>query len=102
MRAPENAPVLPKMLPDTVRPVVEALVVRSMEVKVPDAVVKTRLVAVAFVVMISANVFTPKNVCDDVDMNPRAVEDASGMLNVCVLTEDTMLKSVPELPIAKL
>jgi hypothetical protein len=46
------------------------------------------------------NVFVPAIVCVPVVINPLLLDDASGMLNVCVLVEDEILKSVPEVPVA--
>ena len=44
------------------------------------------------------NVFAPAIVCVPVVTNPRAVALASGKLNVCILPELTILKSVPVVP----
>lgn len=46
------------------------------------------------------NVFVPAIVCVPVVINPLLLDDASGMLNVCVLVEDEILKSVPDVPVA--
>ena len=47
------------------------------------------------------NVFAPAKVCVPVVTNPRFVADASGKLNVCVVPEDAILKSVPVVEVAK-
>ena len=46
------------------------------------------------------NVFVPAIVCVPVVISPLLLDDASGMLNVCVLVEDEILKSVPDVPVA--
>ena len=42
----------------------------------------------------------PAIVCDEVVIIPEEPEPATGMLNVCVEPMDTILKSVPEYPVA--
>lgn len=46
-------------------------------------------------------VFAPVSICAPVFISPRAVPDASGRLNVWVFPSETILKSVPLVPIAK-
>jgi hypothetical protein len=47
------------------------------------------------------NVFDPAIVCAPVVIRPLFVAEALGILKVCVLVEDEILKSVPELPVEK-
>ena len=45
-------------------------------------------------------VFAPAKVCVPVVTSPRAVAEASGKLNVCVVPEEAILKSVPVVDVA--
>ena len=45
-------------------------------------------------------VFAPRKVCAAIVTRPRLAADADGMLNVCVVPEDEMLKSAPVVPVA--
>ncbi len=46
-------------------------------------------------------VLAPAMVCAPVVTRPLAVAEASGILKVCVVTEEAILKSVPLVPVAK-
>ena len=85
--------------------VVEAFaIVASVAVVVASVVVPVTVSSDAVVVakvVVPVKVFHPANVCVEVDMKPRAVNDASGILNVWVSPAVTMLKSVPVVPTAK-
>lgn len=48
------------------------------------------------------NVLEPVRVCVPVETRPRAVQEASGRLNVWVFPDETILKSVPLVPMAKI
>jgi len=47
------------------------------------------------------NVLAPAKACAPVVTSPRAVADASGILNVWVVPVEEILKSVPDVPVAK-
>ena len=47
------------------------------------------------------NVFVPANVCVPVETSPRAIPEASGRLKVWTFPVEAILKSVPEVPTAK-
>lgn len=79
--------------------------VEVAEVKVADDAVRFVIVLDALVVV--AKVVTPvkfllpAKVCVVVDIRPRDVVPASGMLKVCVLPTDEIFTSLPVFPIAK-
>jgi hypothetical protein len=92
----KSAPIVPEAAEKSVVDAVVIVVVARVVVPVTTSV---NTVVVARVVE-PVNVLSPAKVWVVVDMKPRAVADASGMLNVCVPAEETMLKSVPVVPIA--
>ena len=80
----------------------------------PAATSKVEPIIVApdtFAVPVTANVeaavkaplkvLAPANVCVPVVTVPEAPVPAAGILNVCVEIEETILNSVPEVPVAK-
>jgi hypothetical protein len=97
VRVPMNADA--SVAPVAERLVVEAtviVVVASVEVPVTTSAPE---VVVAEVIA-PVNVLSPAKVCEVVDMKPRAVAEASGMLKVCVDPVESILKLVPAVPIA--
>ena len=58
-------------------------------------------VEVALVVMTSVNVLTPANDWEVVEIRPREVKEAVGMLSVCIVPVDEKVTSLPPVPTAK-
>src|SRR5664279_1082941 len=80
------APVTPRVPPTVVLPV---KVDTPVTPKVPP------------ILVLPVKVLLPAIVCEPAVMTPRAVAEASGILKVWVEPDDTILKSVPEVPGAK-
>lgn len=69
---------------------------------VADAlVINACVIVVVASVVVPTNDLLPANVCVVVETRPRDEGPASGMLNVCVLPREEMLKSVPAVPVTK-
>ena len=73
-------------------------IVTTLSVEAP--LLSVDAVIVPLNVALLLNVFAPAIVCVPVVTKPLAVADASGMLNVCVVLLEEILKSVPEVPVA--
>jgi hypothetical protein len=68
--------------------------------KVEPIIVAPEILPVPVNIALPVKVFAPAIVCAAVVIMPEAPEPATGILNVCVEPEDTILKSVPEYPVA--
>ena len=71
-----------------------------MPIKGTEPAVRVEKVGAAENVVAAEKVFAPARVCAPVFTRPLAVAEASGILNVCVLPEEAILKSVPVVAVA--